>query len=233
MTVIRVQGNIDSKVEFLKNTSLLSSYPEDEIRRFAGLCIPCSFKKGDIIFREGEKSEYVYIYRKGRIKYFSYTPAGKIIVARFTNSADLGGIANLYSGSPRWLSSQAMEDIDALKIYRKDLLDYLRHDPELALKIQGIMERFLHGIFNRFKTAVVSPVEQRVFDIIYELHERFGTTLPLRDEDIAELVGTTRETTVRAMKRLKLMGIVRSNRCKIDILDIEALRELKKEYPSI
>jgi len=233
MTVIKIKDNLALKVDFLKNSSLFNGYSPEGIEKLAELCLPCSYKKGDIIFYEGDRPEFIFIFRGGRIKYFSYTPEGKVIVARFTNSADLGGIANLYTGDTRWLSAQAMEDITALKIRRKDLLEYLKNEPELAMRIQGIMERFLHGLFNRFKASVVSPVEQRVFDIVYELYERFGATLPFRDEDIADLVGTTRETTVRAMKRLKIMGIVKSNRCKIDILDIPALRELKREYPSI
>jgi CRP-like cAMP-binding protein len=219
------------KIEFLRNTTIFSKFSEAELKKLAAISFPCSFKKGSIIYLQGDNPDYIYVFHGGRIKYFSYTPSGKIVVARFTSGTDLGGLSNLFAGDQRWLTAQAMEDIEALRIRREDFLEFIRYNPGLALEIQGVMEKFLHGLFNRFKAAVVAPAEQRVVDLIYELCEKFGTELPFRDEDIANVVGITRETTVRAIKRLKTMGIVRSRKGMISVVDLERLRGLTEEYP--
>ncbi|HJX03397.1 MAG TPA: Crp/Fnr family transcriptional regulator [Dehalococcoidia bacterium] len=231
MRKLKTQNEYTARAEFLRHSNLFNDFDDNKIGQLALICMECSFKKGDMIYAEGDKPEYLYVFQSGKIKFFSYSVSGKAVVARVTSNADLGGIANLYTGDLRWLSAQALDDMQALKIRRKDFLQFMRENPELALKIQGIMEHFLHGLFNRFKAAVASPVEQRVFNVLYQLNEKFGTPLPFSDEDIASLVGTTRETTVRVLGRLQKLSIVKSSRCSISILDGARLRELKQEYP--
>jgi CRP-like cAMP-binding protein len=228
---VKTADNLQARVEFLRETSIFADCGEVELKRLAAISDLCSFKKGDTIYLQGDNPDYIYAFHGGRIKYFSYTPSGKIVVARFTNGADLGGIANLFAGDQRWLTAQAMEDIEALRIKRDGFLLFIGANPGLALKIQGLMEKFLHGLFNRFKAAVVSPAEQRVVDVMYELCEKFGTELPFRDEDIANVVGITRETTVRAIGHLKALGIVKSKKSLINVVDLERLRGLTEDYP--
>jgi CRP-like cAMP-binding protein len=232
-SVIKSANTLAVRIAFLQDSSIFSGSSEDEIKKLAGMSNTCHFRKGDVIYTQGDSPDYIYVFHSGRIKYFSMTVTGKTVIARFTNGTDLGGIANLFAGDPRWLTAQAMEDIQALRIPRQNFLEFVRSNPGLALKIQGLMEQFLHGLFNRFKAAVVSPAEQRVVDVLYELCEKFGTALPFRDEDIANVVGITRETTVRAMRRLRVMGIVRSKKSLITIVDLERLRSLTEEYPVI
>lgn len=222
---------LENKVAFLKNTNLFNDLPEVGLRRLAGISKWCKFVKSSMVYVEGDKSDEIYLFCQGKIKFFSHTITGKVVVARITSHADIGGIANLCTGNARWLSAQAMDDMEALRVSRKEFINFIRDYPDVMLKIQAQMERFLHGLFNRFKASVTSSVEQRVFNILYQLYDRFGSDIPFTDEDIASLVGTTRETTVRVMSRLKEQGVVIARRKYIKINDIEKLYSLKQEYP--
>lgn len=230
---INLQKNLNRKIELLRDSSLFNDLKANALSELASLCTLCSFKKGELIYQEGSKPEFVYIFQRGKIKYFTYTVSGKAIVAAVNNMATICGISNMVTGDPNWLSTQALDNMVALKIHRKYFIGIMRKNPILAFKIQGVMEQFLHSGFNRFKSAVSESAEQRVYDIIYDLHEKFGSVVPFSDEDIAFLVGITRESTVRAISRLRTKGIVKTNRGSLHILDHAKLYKIKQEYPVI
>jgi CRP-like cAMP-binding protein len=228
-----INQQLRNKVEFLKTIPLFQNLGLDVLSAFASLCTPCNFKKDEFIYHEGHKPEFIYIFKYGKIVYFTNTPSGKTITANISSTTTLCGITDLFTDDPYWLSAKAIENIDAFKVRRKDFIALLTKNPEIALNILGIMEQLLHSGFNRFKSAIATSAEQRVLDIIYDLYEKFGPSVPLSDEEIASLVGTTRETTVRAISRIKMKGIVKKYRGRLQILDHATLCKLKQEYPVI
>jgi CRP-like cAMP-binding protein len=221
------------KIAILKTFELFPGLDNAAYKELAGLASKSDFSKGEMIFREGDEPEYVYIVYKGKIKFFNSSASGKIITARVSNGHDLTGLGSFFSGQKRWLSALAVDDVKALKIRRNDFTLYINKHPEIMMNIIGIMERYLHGIYNRFKASVSYTVEQRTFDCIYNLYEHFGGTLPFSEEEIGGLVGTTRETVVRALSQLKKEGIISSSREKITIVDPDRLQKLMKESPII
>ena len=214
---------------YLKNLELFSGLNDEEFQQLANISVLCTLEKGTIIYRQGNKPEYIYIISEGKIKSFSYSLSGKTVIA--TVSADLIGLQNIFSGEPLWVSAEAMNHVTALKVSGDDFRSFIEHKPKLLMKILKRAEKTMTCLFNRLNVLSDCSADQRVIDIFFGLYEKFGQTLPFRMAEIAALSGLTRETTIRVTSRLKKEGIIRSMRNTIIITDADRLRELKQYYP--
>jgi CRP-like cAMP-binding protein len=95
----------------------------------------------------------------------------------------------------------------------------------------NILGKRLREAHNRLRDLAGERVEQRLAGILLMLHSKLGPTLPFTRQEIADMSGTTTETAIRVMIRLRDSGIIRSSRGKITILDETKLRALSEGSP--
>jgi CRP/FNR family transcriptional regulator, cyclic AMP receptor protein len=217
------------EIQTLKNVEIFSDLDEDELIALANISVGCSFPKGTVIYREEDKPEFIYVIAEGRIKSFSHSLSGKVIIANI--SKDVIGLQNIVSGKPLWVSAEAMEDVRTLRLSRQDFLAFIKPRPLLLLKLLKRAEQTMNSLFNRLNDLIDSSADQRVIDILFALHEKFGSALPFRIAEVASLAGLTRETTIRVLSRLTKDRIIKSNRTGITIIDVNTLRTHKQHFP--
>lgn len=101
------------------------------------------------------------------------------------------------------------------------------------MKVIGIMGERIKSAHNRLRDLATDRVEQRLTKVLLMLSSKFGNTLPFTRQAIADMTGTTTETTIRVMNRLRNSGIIRSTRGKTIILDENKLRLLSSGPPLV
>ncbi len=223
------KGDINSKVEVFKQSPNFTDLSEDKLNELAGLTILCYFRKGEFIFYEGETSEFFYIIQEGRIKLFKQSACGKNFTVGMLHHGDTVYSAVLFDGKPRWASAQALSDVVVLRIGREEFLSFVTNNPSVAMSLITILGEQVHRAYDRLRDMAVNRVDQRLIRILCMLSSKFGNTLFFTAEEIAELAGTTRETTTRVMGQLKNSGIIHCTRGKITILDETRLHLLSRD----
>jgi CRP-like cAMP-binding protein len=224
-------GSLATKTAIIRSVKSFTHLNEKMCDDLAQLSISSNYRKGDILFYEGDEPKFVFVVYQGRVKFFNSSASGKTIIARVSYGPGLAGLASVIIDKPFWFTGQALDDVKTLKIKQKDFINFINDNPKIVITILEATDTFLHGIYNRFKASVSYPVEQRVFDCIYNLYEQYGVYVPFSYEEVAGLVGTTRETVVRSMSPLIRKGIIKSSRAKITVLEPEGLHKLIKESP--
>lgn len=219
----------DHKLQILRNLELFSDLNDEELQELANISTLCNIEKGTIIYRQGNKPEFIYIISEGKIKSFSYSLSGRTIIANV--AVDIIGLQNIFSGEPLWVSAEAMNHVTALKVRDSDFRSYIECKPRLLLKTLKRAEKTMTCLFNRLSVLADCSADQRVIDILFGLYEKFGLILPFRMAEIAALAGLTRETTIRVTSRLRKQGIIKSIRSAIVITDVDRLRILRQYYP--
>ena len=111
-------------------------------------------------------------------------------------------------------------------IRKKEYMSLVNKYPLIAMNIVTILGKGLDNEYERILDLVGETVEHRLCNFLFMLFSKFGTTLLLTREELAELAGTTTETTIRVLSRLKTAGIISSRRGKIIILDQAKLQAL-------
>lgn len=220
-----------SRTEVLRQSLIFSSLTEDELAELSRLAIERSFKPEEFVFWEGDAPDYFYIVIEGRIKVLKYASSGKEFIIAFFGPGEMFGEVAVFEDKPYPASAQAVADTRILGIQKNDFLSFLAGRPRVALSIINILGGRLRDAQSRLKDLAGERVEQRLARTLLMLSSKLGPTLPFTRQEIADMAGTTTETTIRVTSQLKDRGIIRSVRGKIIILNETKLRLLSEGPP--
>jgi CRP-like cAMP-binding protein len=221
------------EAEILKSSLIFSGLKDDELGELAGIARMRVIQAGQTVFWEGDSPEWFYLIAVGRVKVVKHSSTGKDFIIAFFGPGDMFGEVAVFENRPYPASAEAATDSEVLGIKRDSLLAFLARHPEVSLKIIDVLGARLRKAQGRLRDLAGERVEQRVARILLMLSSRLGGTLPFTRQEIADMSGTTLETTIRIMSRLKEGGIIRSNRGKTVILDETRLRLLSEGPPAL
>jgi len=219
--------------QVLKKAFIFSSLTDDELGELSHLATERSFMPDEFIFWEGDKPEYFYIVAEGNVKVLKHSSTGKDFIIAFFRPGEMFGEVAVFENKPYPASAQAATETKVVGIKREDLLSFLTERPQVALRIINVLGGRLRDAQNRLRDLAGERVEQRLAGVLLMLSAKIGLTLPFTRQEIADMTGTTIETTIRVMSQLKDRGIIRSTRGKVIILNKEKLRLLSEGPPQV
>jgi CRP-like cAMP-binding protein len=233
MTIeILYKDDVKGKIEVLKQSPSLADLGEDEISEIASTAIRRHFSKGEYILQEGDMINFFYVIEKGMVKVFIETPSGRNVNIAILGRSETILTLGLLAKDPLLLSARAIGEVTVLCVRREDFLSFFNKHPSMIIKVVHIVGDQYQALLTRFRDMVVCRAEKRVTNILLMLSFKFGTTLYFTAEDIADLAGTTRETTQRVISQLKNFGVICTGGGKVIILNETKLKFLSdSSYP--
>ncbi|MBI2860245.1 MAG: Crp/Fnr family transcriptional regulator [Chloroflexi bacterium] len=222
-----------ARAEILKKTLIFSGLKEAELVVLSQLATERHFQPEEFVFWEGDPSDYLYIVAEGRVKIVKHSSQGKEFIVGFFGPCEMFGAVAVFENRPFPASAQAAANTTVLGIKREDLLKFLATRPEVALRIINVLGGRLREAQGRLTALAGERVEQRLARTLLALSARLGPTLPFTRQEIADMSGTTTETTIRFMSRMKERGIIRSVRGKTTIVNETKLRILSEGPPLV
>ena len=220
-------------LKFLNQLPIFNSLDANQLKKTANLITPRHFKKGEFIILEGDTSPAFHIIQQGKVKVFKQSFSGKDFTIGIFHRGESFGEVAVFDGKAYPASAQAMEETTVLTIGREEFLSLVAQNPAIAINIIGIMGERIKSAHNRLRDLATDRVEQRLAKVLLMLSSKYGATLSFTRQEIADMTGTTTETTIRVMNRLKNAGIIRSSRGKIVILDETKLLLLSDGPPRV
>jgi len=227
----------DAKVNLLWKIPMFSFMDREALDRLYALAEPRSFGKGEYIFMECDPPRELYIVTRGEVKMLKQTESGREMIVELAYPGDIFGEEAVFDGKPYPLTAQCLEDCELLVVSRSDFFDFLRENPDLALEFITEFARRLRLAQDTIRALAAERVEWRVGRVLNLLAARVGQkgpdgvsiNLPITRQDIADMAGTTVETTIRVISHLKKLGICDTSKGKIVITDPEQLGNMVRE----
>ncbi len=187
-----------------------------------------SYKKGEILYREGDKSDFLYIVRKGKIRIYRLSESGKEQLLRILNPGDFTGELALFRESIHESYAEAMCDTDVCLISRDDLQELLIKYPSISLKILSEFSNRLVSSERQTARFATERVETRLAKFLLECIDNNSDSLeielPMSKKDLASYLGTTPETLSRKLSDFEDEGYIKQKTGKrISILNVDAL----------
>ncbi|MFC2047588.1 Crp/Fnr family transcriptional regulator [Chloroflexota bacterium] len=221
------------KAQILKRSSIFSGLSDNALGELANLATERSLVPNEFILWEGNAPERFYIVAEGKVKILKYSSQGReFIIAFFGPGVTFGEVA-VFENKPYPASAQAVDKTKVLGIKREDFQSFLAQRPQVALRIINVLGGRLRESQSRLRDLAGERVEQRLASMLFMLSAKLGTTIPFTRQELADMTGTTIETTIRLMSRLKDSGIIRSTRGNIVILNETKLRLLSEGPPQV
>jgi CRP/FNR family transcriptional regulator, cyclic AMP receptor protein len=191
------------------------------------------YRAGATLFQEGDLSDWVVLVTAGRVKVSVTTADGKEVVLGVCSAGDLLGELSAIDARPRSATATSIEPVDACVVPGEEFRAFLAGSPQASLML-------LRAVSNRLRDSDRRQVEFIGFDSIgraatriAELAERFGVALPdgsihidipLTQEELAGLTGTSREAIGKALQLFRRRGWITTGRRSITVVDVEGLR---------
>ena len=170
---------------------------------------------------------------QGKIKVIKHASSGKEFIIAFFDPGEMFGEVAVFENKPYPASAQAAEETMVLGIKKSDFLGFLAKRPEVALRIIKVLSGRLRDAQARLKDIAGERVEQRIASILLMISSKLGSEIPFTREEIANMAGTTTETTIRVMSRFKDEGVVQSKRGMTIIVDEDKLKLLSEGISEI
>ncbi len=187
-----------------------------------------SYSENQIIFSEGDQSDFLPIVERGKIKMVRYPDIDKEVIIGIFESGEMFAVPPVFDGAPYPSTAVAMEETTLLLLYRKDFLRLLRESSEFSFAVIAWMCEMLREKTATIKNLATASPEQRVGNVLLRLAEKDGADgsvkISLRRQDIAEMAGLTTETTIRVIRKLAEKDLVRIVHGKIILEQAERLR---------
>lgn len=218
----------------LNRFSIFSTLNSSDLKEIAPYIASVSFKKRDVIFSEGDPSEWFYLVVDGKVKITKLSQEGKEIILEIIPPLDFFGGLAVLRGFPYPANAIAMEDTKLLRISRSNILRVLDRFPNLMYCMALQLGERMKGSHETLKNIALERVESRIASLLLKLADKAGSKtgdgividIKLTKQDIAEMVGTTVETSIRTMSKLKKMNVVAEREGRIIISNLEKLRSL-------
>ena len=188
-------------------------------------------KKKETIFSEGDPPEWFYLVLTGKVKITKLSHDGKEIILEVISPTDIFGGVAVIKGFPYPANAVAMEDSEVLKISRKNLMRLVDRFPNLMYCMAMQMGDRMKSSHDSLKNIALERVEARIAALLLKLAGKVGiatkdgTVIDMRltKQDVADMVGTTVETSIRTFSKFKKAGLLTDKDSKIVILDKEGL----------
>jgi len=218
----------------IKKVSIFNALSDTDTKEISHYLVPETFAKKEFIFSEGDPSDWLFIVKKGKVKITKLSHEGKELILEVVSPNEIfGGIA-VVRGFPYPANAVAMEDSEILKMSRKNFLSIMDRFPNLMYCMAMNIGDRIKDTHETLKNIALEKVESRIASLLIKLSDKAGEkvsegvaiTMKLTKQDIAEMVGTTVETSIRTMSKLTKAGLVIVRSGKIIIKDLAKLKSL-------
>jgi CRP/FNR family transcriptional regulator, cyclic AMP receptor protein len=199
-------------VESLRAIPLFSGVAEPDLEQIASHLIERRYPRNTTIVEEGLAGDYMYIIREGRVKVTKLSDDGREKILEFLDAGAFVGEMALLERAPRSASVKALTAVRLMALSRTDFLGLLRKSPDLSMAVIQELSRRLRTVNDQASALSFQRVKERTQGLIERLAKdphRDGAcrlTPPLTHQQIADMIGTSRETVTRVVKELKASG---------------------------
>jgi len=201
-------------LESLRAIPLFSAVNDEDLETLASLLIERRFPNNKTIVEEGLSGDYMYVILEGRAKVTKLSGDGREKILKMLAEGDFFGEMALLEEAPRDASVTALSETRILALARNDFLSVLRRSPDLAMAVIQELTRRLRHVNEQASALSFQRVEERTKGMLLQLARKENTpceearysTPALTHQQIADMIGTSRETVTRVVKELKEQG---------------------------
>jgi CRP/FNR family cyclic AMP-dependent transcriptional regulator len=222
---------MDHMDSVLHQSPLFASVDEDGANALMELLSEQVVSKGGVLFHEGQPGDQLFLIIEGKVKLGHASADGRESLMAVLGPGEMFGELSLFDPGPRAASATALTEARVVRLDNAQLMPWLAGRPEVAASLLQALARRLRRTNEAMADLVFSDVPGRVAKALMELGEKFGSMVPggllvthdMTQEEIAQLVGASRETVNKALADFAQRGWISLESRQVLILDVERL----------
>ena len=223
-----------TSANFLTTVPIFSNLRPDELDHMVSKLRRHGYQRGEVIFHQDDPADRMHIILEGTVRISISSEDGREKDLALLQAGDNFGEMALLDGSNRSATATVVEPAVTLALYRQDFMDFLKDHPEVVAKTTSLLTQRLRHANQMLGDLAFLDVPTRLAKQLLDLAEDFADDalsqepieVPLSQDDLARLVGASRETVSRVLTSYRRLGIVSTSHRRVTILDRSALERM-------
>jgi CRP/FNR family transcriptional regulator len=207
-----------------------SGFSREQLADIRRIAVEKTFRKGELIFAEGEEGLGFYVVLEGQVKVFKVSLEGKEQILHFFGPGHPFGEVPVFAGEHFPVNAEATTGTRTLFFPRSAFLNLLEKTPLLAMKMLADLSAKLRQFSTQIENLSLKEIPARLAGYLLYAAEEQGkrdhVTLNISKGQLASLLGTIPETLSRIFAKLSSQGLIQVNGRRIDLLDLGGLKDL-------
>ncbi len=218
----------EEKMRYLSELTVFRDLSAREMEDLNRITTMSTVSKGRVFYRPEEPGEVLFILKEGRVQLYRISPEGKKLVITTLGAHTLFGEMALLGTKMHNTFAEAVDDCLICIMSRTDLERLILSKPQVALRILEITGKRLREAEERLENMAFKGIPARLASLLLRLAAERETLeiVGLTHQDLAESVGTYRETATQVLNDLKGQGLIDIGRKRITILNEDGLTEI-------
>lgn len=226
----------EQTVAFLRQTPLFHDLNPQELERVEEIAISRFVSKRSMIFAEGSEKESVYFIQDGLVKTYKTDKNGHEQIVSLLKTGDMFPHTGLFNPNPYPATAETIVDTRLLAVPVRLFERLVTDTPSIAIKMMRVMGDKIRELQEKLQVLTGHDVKHRVLFFLLQLAEQHGDPhkneitihLPITHQELANAIGTTRETINRLLNQFAKEQLLKVDRNRIVILDVEALKQQRE-----
>jgi CRP/FNR family transcriptional regulator, cyclic AMP receptor protein len=214
---------------------LFCDLPADALQSFESIKYTSAYPRGAVLFVEGQAPRGIFVLCKGRVKLSICASDGKVLILKIAEPGEVLGLSAAVSGKPYELTAETVDACQANFIRREDFLRFLKEHSDACFKVaEQLSEKYNIACHEVRSLGLSHSAGEKLAKLIVEWSSKNGEAakleprvkVSLTHEEIAQMIGTSRETVTRLFAELKKRQILQTKGSTLVIRNQAALRAL-------
>lgn len=206
---------------------LVLGVPDEDVRRLVSVARRRRFSRNEVVFHRDDPGDSLHLVVSGRFAVQIMTPLGETATIAIRGPGDsFGEMALVTEGMRRAATVEALEEAETFAVYVDDFNRLRKEQPSVNQVLIGFLAEEVRRQNQLLLEALYIPVERRILRRLVELSALYasnGSVIPLTQEQLAEMAGTSRATVNRVLREEQARGTVELRRGRTVVLDAEQL----------
>jgi CRP/FNR family transcriptional regulator, cyclic AMP receptor protein len=215
------------KLGLLHESELFHDFNEQQMRRLEEITRMTTCRRGRVIYTPGETGEGLFLLKKGLVHLYRLTGEGKKLLVGVLGPGTLFGDMAYTANSMSNNFAEAAEDSTLCVMSRHDVEQLVAENPAFAVRLIALLAGRLREVESRFEESALRDMQSRVCAALLREEERQGkSSIATTHQELADAIGTYRETVTRTLGDLQSRGAIQLDRGTVRIVDQRQLKEL-------
>ncbi len=215
----------EEKVRLLSSADLFQDLPKEDVERIERMTVMSQCPRGQVVYAPGETREALFLLKRGRIEIYRLSEDGKRLLVSTVHAGMAFGDMALTGQGMHGSYAEAVEDCMICVMSRADVEALVQQYPPVAVRIIRILSDRISDLEERLDESALRDIPSRVAAALLRAAQQEGPSVRMTHLQLAELVGTHRETVTRTLGEFRDHGMIRLGRGRIDLIDLAAIEE--------
>jgi CRP/FNR family transcriptional regulator len=219
----------------LRTDRIFCDLPAAALQAFENIKYATAYPEGAVLFVEGQMPRGIFVLCKGSVKLSINSPSGRTVIVKLADPGEVLGLSATISGKPYEVTAETLDPCQVNFVKREDFLHFLKDDVEACFKVaEQLSEKYHNACKEAGSLGLSHSAAEKLAKLLLEWSAKNGDgakadprlKLRLTHEEIAQMIGTSRETVTRLFAELKKRQILQSKGSTMVIRNTAALREI-------